>query len=106
MYSLATTFISIYCLRYRLNTTGHLTNAIWRATKYVGCGEAEKSYQVEANGITSTHMCRAQVCRYAKPGNCGMGQYKNAQGIVQWEIPMLKDDSPCGPDCPPEGCSA
>lgn len=81
---------------------GHLTNVLWRATQYVGCAEASKTYQVN-NG--QTHTCRTQVCRYAKPGNCSMGKYKDPDtGIVDWETPMLMDDSPCGPDCPPEGC--
>lgn len=79
---------------------GHMTNVLWRATTYVGCAEASKSYQV-ASG--STHNCRAQVCRYAKPGNCGMGLYKRSNGLVDWEKPVMADDSPCGPDHPPEG---
>ena len=41
-------------------TNGHLTQALWRATKYVGCGVASKSY----NGW----MCHTQVCRYARVG--------------------------------------
>jgi len=85
---------------------GHLTNALWRATHYVGCAEAEKSYNVtNANGSEQPNNCRVQVCRYAKPGNCGMGAYKDDNGIHDWERAMLMDDSPCGPDCPPEGCS-
>jgi hypothetical protein len=79
---------------------GHLTNVLWRATNYVGCAEAEKSYVV--NG--KTQWCRAQVCRYAKPGNCSMGKYRLANGNIDWETPMLMDDSPCGPECPPEEC--
>jgi hypothetical protein len=43
---------------------GHLTNALWRATKYVGCAEAEKSYPVaNARGIEIMNTCRVQVCR-------------------------------------------
>lgn len=38
----------------------HLTQALWRATKYVGCDVASKSY----NG----GMCHTQVCRYARSG--------------------------------------
>ncbi|KAL9189209.1 hypothetical protein ACHAXT_011699 [Thalassiosira profunda] len=84
---------------------GHLTNALWRATKYVGCAEADKSYYVTGqNGNKVLHTCRAQVCRYAKPGNCSMGRYRNANGKQDWVTPMLMDDSPCKPDCPPEGC--
>lgn len=84
---------------------GHLTNALWRATRYVGCAESETSYPVtKANGHVVQHTCRIQVCRYAKPGNCSMGSYRNANGVHDWKTPMLADDSPCGPDCPPEGC--
>ncbi|KAL7476390.1 hypothetical protein ACHAW6_002258 [Cyclotella cf. meneghiniana] len=84
---------------------GHLTNALWRATKYVGCAEAEKSYPVvSARGVSITNTCRVQVCRYAKPGNCSMGKFRNADGKVDWLRAMLQDDSPCTPACPPEGC--
>ncbi|KAL3789501.1 hypothetical protein HJC23_009737 [Cyclotella cryptica] len=36
----------------------HLTQALWRATRYVGCGESEMDWN---GGI-----CRIQVCRYSK----------------------------------------
>mmetsp|Transcript_13630 Transcript_13630/g.29273 ORF Transcript_13630/g.29273 Transcript_13630/m.29273 type:complete len:376 (-) Transcript_13630:192-1319(-) len=84
---------------------GHLTNALWRATRYVGCAEAEKTYYVtNKNGKQRENTCRTQVCRYAKPGNCDMGRYRNADNTIDWETPMLQDDSPCEPICPPEGC--
>jgi hypothetical protein len=84
---------------------GHLTNALWRATKYVGCAEAEKSYDViNARGYAVPNTCRVQVCRYAKPGNCSMGRYRDSAGKIDWLKPMLEDDSPCTPVCPPEGC--
>lgn len=70
---------------------GHLTQVIWRATHYVGCAESVKD-------LGGGKKCRHQVCRYIKPGNCNMGQYDD------WKVPMLKDDSPCGANCPPEGC--
>lgn len=44
----------------------HLTQSLWRASKYLGCGEAEKDYGPPGG------KCRVQVCRYAKAGNCGM----------------------------------
>mmetsp|Transcript_115 Transcript_115/g.185 ORF Transcript_115/g.185 Transcript_115/m.185 type:complete len:381 (+) Transcript_115:82-1224(+) len=66
----------------------HLTQALWRASKYVGCADASKDW----NGGT----CRTQVCRYSKPGNCGM--------TSDWEEKVLQDDSSCYPECPPEGC--
>ena len=66
----------------------------------VGCAEAKRDYKI-ANG--NTHTCRTIVCRYAKPGNCSMGKYKDPKtNIVDWETPMMLDDSPCGPFCPPE----
>ncbi|KAL3801673.1 hypothetical protein HJC23_013178 [Cyclotella cryptica] len=84
---------------------GHLTNALWRATKYVGCAEAEKSYPVvNARGVSITNTCRVQVCRYAKPGNCSMGKFRTSDGKTDWLKAMLQDDSPCTPACPPEGC--
>ncbi|KAL3815402.1 hypothetical protein ACHAXA_011520 [Cyclostephanos tholiformis] len=73
----------------------HLTQSLWRASKYLGCGESEKNY----NG----GKCRVQVCRYAKAGNCDMTRYNSTEG-ENWLIPMLKDSSPCEPSCPPEGC--
>jgi hypothetical protein len=69
----------------------HLTQVLWRPTKYVGCAEAMKEYE---NGKT----CHVQVCRYSKVGNCNLSKY------ADWIIPMLLDDSRCGSECPPEGC--
>lgn len=71
----------------------HLTQALWRATKYVGCYEHATKWR--------TGMCHIQVCRYAKPGNCNMGAYANLSGDKRWLTPMLKDDSKCGPSKPP-----
>ena len=73
----------------------HLTQALWRATKYLGCGEATKPF----NGGT----CRIQVCRYARAGNCAMDQYDAKIGN-NWMKPMLEDFTRCGPECPEEGC--
>ncbi|KAL7439289.1 hypothetical protein ACHAXH_004636 [Discostella pseudostelligera] len=73
----------------------HLTQALWRGSKYMGCGEAQKEF---ANG-----MCRIQVCRYARAGNCDMSHF-NATTDRNWLPPMLDDTSRCGPNCPPEGC--
>eukprot|EP00578_Thalassiosira_sp_NH16_P020085 CAMPEP_0181083178 /NCGR_PEP_ID=MMETSP1071-20121207/4023_1 /TAXON_ID=35127 /ORGANISM="Thalassiosira sp., Strain NH16" /LENGTH=901 /DNA_ID=CAMNT_0023164827 /DNA_START=194 /DNA_END=2902 /DNA_ORIENTATION=+ len=73
----------------------HLTQSLWRSAKYMGCGEAEKVY--------GGGMCRVQVCRYAKAGNCGMSAYNSTVG-ENWLVPMLKDTSSCEPSCPPEGC--
>ncbi len=36
-------------------------------------------------------------------GNCNMAAYKS--GNQNWWVePMLQDDSPCTPACPPDGC--
>jgi len=78
------------------NRNAHLTQAAWRATRYIGCSESVKDM---GNG----KMCRMQVCRYAKAGNCMMGKYNAGTGN-NWMVPMMMDDTPCGPMCPPGGC--
>lgn len=70
----------------------HLTQVLWRATKFVGCADASRKYD---NGKT----CHVQVCRYSKAGNCNLGKY------LDWIIPMLLDDSQCGFECTSDaGC--
>ena len=76
----------------------HLTQALWRSSHYVGCAEAGKGMNAKSGA-----MCRIQVCRYARAGNCNMSRYEANKG-ENWKIPMLSDDNPCGPACPPEGC--
>ncbi|KAL3808881.1 hypothetical protein ACHAXA_010936 [Cyclostephanos tholiformis] len=72
-------------------SNAHYTQVVWRATQYVGCGEALKSY-------SNNHKCRVQVCRYVKAGNCAV---RNGN----WRAEAWDDESSCGPDCPPnEGC--
>mmetsp|Transcript_16934 Transcript_16934/g.35105 ORF Transcript_16934/g.35105 Transcript_16934/m.35105 type:complete len:471 (-) Transcript_16934:354-1766(-) len=73
----------------------HFTQVLWRATRYVGCGESEMPFK---NGT-----CRIQVCRYARAGNCAMGSYDASKGD-NWKKGVLEDFTRCGPDCPPEGC--
>mmetsp|Transcript_31299 Transcript_31299/g.65438 ORF Transcript_31299/g.65438 Transcript_31299/m.65438 type:complete len:619 (-) Transcript_31299:195-2051(-) len=73
----------------------HLTQALWRASHYLGCGESEKDFR--------SGKCRVQVCRYARAGNCDMARYNSTKG-KNWLPPMLADTSRCGPTCPPEGC--
>jgi Cysteine-rich secretory protein family len=68
---------------------GHYTAVGWRATKYFGCANGKKDH--------GTGECFIEVCRYVKPGNCNV----NADN---WKAKMLADDSPCGPECPAEGC--
>jgi len=74
----------------------HLTQVLWRASKYVGCAEASKPK--DGGG-----MCHVQVCRYARPGNCNMNKYMSADADW-WIKPVMMDESPCGSSCPPEGC--
>mmetsp|Transcript_5487 Transcript_5487/g.10269 ORF Transcript_5487/g.10269 Transcript_5487/m.10269 type:complete len:443 (-) Transcript_5487:83-1411(-) len=74
----------------------HLTQALWRGSKYLGCGDSVRTYE-------DGSICRIQVCRYARAGNCGMSSFDATVGD-NWLIPMLKDYSPCPPECPPEGC--
>lgn len=69
---------------------GHFTQVGWRATKYVGCGMASKTF-----GSGST--CNIQVCRYIKPGNCNVNS-------ENWYSNMLADESWCDPQCPLGGC--
>jgi hypothetical protein len=72
---------------------GHLTQVLWRPTKYVGCAIAAATAPDKPNV-----KCHVTVCRYAKPGNCNMGRFPD------WESATYQDDSPCRPECPPEGC--
>jgi len=74
----------------------HLTQVLWRATKYVGCGDSLEEYE-------DGSICQIQVCRYITPGNCAMGQYDASEGD-NWLIPMLEDHSYCPPSCPSGGC--
>jgi len=68
----------------------HMTQVVWRATQYVGCGESAKN-------VDNGQVCRTQVCRYAKAGNCNV---RNGN----WRSEAFKDDTGCGRDCPREGC--
>ena len=54
-------------------TIGHMTQVLWRATEYVGCGEARSGNRF------------VKVCQYSKPGNCGSMSLALA----------LADDSSC-----------
>lgn len=61
---------------------GHMTQVLWRATKYVGCGMASSQHG------------NFQVCQYVTPGNCGDRKKET----------MMADTTRCLPACPPEGC--
>jgi hypothetical protein len=74
-------------------SNGHLTQVLWRASTYLGCGESVKPYR---GGF-----CRVQVCRYGRAGNCDMQGFNATYG-ENWLVPMLKNNTRCGPNCPPE----
>jgi len=76
------------------NKNAHLTQAMWYSSQYIGCGESVK----DMDGAGK--MCRFQVCRYARAGNCMMASYDSDNGD-NWRVPMMMDESPCGPMCPP-----
>ena len=59
----------------------HLTQALWRASRYLGCGDAVKHYD-------DGSICRTQVCRYVRAGNCAMNSH-NAREGDNWLVPML-----------------
>ena len=76
-----------------LGRNGHYTQVGWRATDYVGCGEAQTE-------LPRGSKCFVQVCRYVRPGNCNVW----LDDGVSWYQKMLSETSPCGPLCPEEGC--
>jgi hypothetical protein len=78
------------------NGNAHLTQAMWYDSRYVGCGESVAT-------MSDGRICRMQVCRYAKAGNCMMESFQSEVGN-RWMIPTFADESACGPMCPPGGC--
>jgi hypothetical protein len=70
----------------------HMTQVVWRATQYVGCGESMRQ-------LGGGQICRTQVCRYARAGNCNV-RNKN------WRSEAWKDSTGCGRECPGGGCFA
>lgn len=68
--------------------SGHWTQVIWRATKYVGCGHTYRT----------SEGCHVYVCRYITPGNC-------ARSNDNWLADTMQETTRCEPQCPPtEGC--
>jgi hypothetical protein len=68
-----------------------MTQAMWRATRYVGCADDSKT-------MSDGSICYASICRYARAGNCVMSKYDD------WKEPTLADHTSCGPVCPDDGC--
>ena len=50
----------------------HLVQALWRATRYIGCHDAAKDHF----GPTGKGVCHVQVCRYAMTGMSSSLFYK------------------------------
>jgi hypothetical protein len=74
---------------------------IWRSTEYVGC----------YTSVNEATKCKAAVCYYAQPGNCGMSGAvgMDADSVAVWTEKVFADPSQknnCGNLCPPEGCRA
>mmetsp|Transcript_24442 Transcript_24442/g.37132 ORF Transcript_24442/g.37132 Transcript_24442/m.37132 type:complete len:341 (+) Transcript_24442:44-1066(+) len=59
---------------------GHMTQVLWRPSRYLGCARASNS---------ACRWSNIQVCRYVRPGNCNCG------GPTCREK-MLEDSSLCG----------
>ena len=68
-----------------------MTQALWRATRYVGCADGSKN-------MADGDICYASICRYARAGNCVMGKCHD------WKEPTFADRTSCGPVCPDDGC--
>ena len=74
------------------------TQVLWRASKYVGCGESVRAIEGVEGGY-----CRFQVCRYATAGNCNMGASRYSDGKVNWKASVLNDElRRCTTSCTPE----
>ena len=73
-----------------------ITQAIWRASRYVGCYTA----------VNDVRKCSVAICIYAKPGNCNMvgASGLTTAAINKWKNLTYADNSVCTPACPPEGC--
>jgi len=63
----------------------HFTQVVWRGTSKIGCGHATKQ-----DGA-----CSIQVCRYAEPGNCGVGDYGNNIPASEWQESTFADKTSC-----------
>ena len=46
---------------------------LWRASRYLGCGKAERDYR--------GGKCQVQVWWYAQAGNCDMRRYNATEGV-------------------------
>lgn len=75
----------------------HFMQVLWRATTHVGCADSVGN---KPNGA----VCRYQVCRYSRAGNCDVSRYDDGSKRW-WDKAWLADSSGCRPFCPPGGCN-
>ncbi|KAL7544913.1 hypothetical protein ACHAWF_008275, partial [Thalassiosira exigua] len=68
-----------------------MTQVYWLGTRQVGCVTKWGPRPPNPNG-----RCYVSICRYARAGNCAMGQYDN------WEDAVVDTRSKCGPTCAEE----
>ena len=68
------------------------TQVNWRSTRHVGCDD-------KAARMNDGSYCHVSICRYSRPGNCGMRSYAG-----NWLKATLEDRTWCGNVCPKEGC--
>lgn len=82
----------------------HMTQSLWKASMYLGCGDAMKSYTVNGN----KHQCHTQVCRYTAPGNgnCGISGNAGSENFDLIRIMAEPEKQNCGDRWPPSGLYA
>jgi hypothetical protein len=80
----------------------HMTQALWKASMYVGCGDAVKTYTVNGN----EHQCHTQICRYVAPGNCDVNGDEGSENYDLFRIMANPEEQNCGSRWPPLGVYA
>ena len=71
----------LWCFSYFQHLICSFNYRLWRSSRYLGCGDAVRNYDDGA-------ICRVQVCRYVRAGNCVMGSFDASEGD-NWLVPML-----------------
>ena len=74
----------------------HFMQVLWYTSTHVGCADSKG---VKPSGA----VCRYQVCRYARTGNCNVKGFDDGSN-EWWMKAVMHDSSNCQPFCPPEGC--
>ncbi|EJK49224.1 hypothetical protein THAOC_31926 [Thalassiosira oceanica] len=71
----------------------------------------QNGHLTQAQSTSAVRMLRRRdqmgghaTLRYARPGNCNVGRYITGDKMW-WLDPVMQDTSPCGPACPPDGCT-